>query len=156
MGYSIKNYREQGGAKWVVGGELAVGSVEVSEAPAAFTFTPDDGSANVSEVKIQAVDAHGTAVAKALLAVVWLSDAATGAGLTGTTASGTVQAKSGEGTDVNTLSAKKAILVQTKVDGSYTLEITDDAKTDFYVCAQSVGGFAHSVSAQLETGDYGT
>jgi len=86
---------------------------------------------------------------------VWLSDADTGVGLTATTASGTVQAKSASGADFATFTAKKALLVQPLATGVYTLEITDSAKTAFYVCAATLDGRAYSVSTVLATEDYG-
>ena len=154
MGYVTKNYRAQGGDKWVIGGELAVGDVEVSELPAQFSFTPAAGASNIADVVIQVKDAHGVNVAKPVLITVWLSDAATGLGLTGTAASGTVQAKSASGAVVGTLEAKKALVVQTLATGAFTLEITDTSKTKYYIGA-SIGG-AQTVSAQLETTDYGS
>ena len=122
------------------------------------TFTPKAGGANVCEVKLQVVDAYGDAVAEAFNFIVWLSDAATGIGLTGTDASGTVKAKSACGTDFKVLTAKKAILVQTLADGSYTLEITASTKTAFYVAATIPGGpnaGRTTVSTVLATANYG-
>ena len=60
------------------------------------------------------------------------------------------------GQDLAVLSAKKALRVQTKADGKYILEITDSAKTTFYVAAQLPAAGAADVSAILATGDYGT
>lgn len=117
-----------------------------------FTFTA--GAANVAEVAIALQDGHGDAVALAQPILVWLSDAATGAGLTGTTASGTVQAKSASGTDFAALTAKKALLVQPLATGIYTLEITDTAKTGFYVAVQLPDGRV-DVSRVMTSADYG-
>jgi hypothetical protein len=124
--------------------------------PGAIAFTIAAGGANVCEVTIQAKDAAGTNIARPVPLLVWLSDAATGAGLTGTTASGTVQAKAASGADFGVLTAKKALIAQTLANGSYILEITDTAKTGFYVGCEVLGdGLAHGVSRQLVTGDYG-
>lgn len=128
----------------------------VDDLPASCTLTPAAGGANVCEVTIQAKDAAGANMARAVLLAVWLSDAATGIGITGTSASGTVQAKAASGTDLGALTAKKALLVQTKANGSYTLEITDTAKTGFYVCAAPLRGGSPNVSAQLSAGNYGS
>ena len=84
------------------------------------------------------------------------NNAATGAGLTGTSASGTVQAKAASGTDLQAVTAKKHLRVQTLATGIYTLEITDSGKTGFYVCAQNPQTGVTEVSAQLVTGDYGS
>ena len=126
----------------------------VDNAPVSFTFAAAAGAANITEVTITAKDADSNTVAAPLLCTVWLSDAATGVGLTATAASGTVAAKSASGADFGVLTAKKATVVQTLASGIYILEITDTAKTTFYVCAQAPTG-AISISAQLATGDYG-
>jgi len=114
------------------------------------------GGANVCEVTLTVRDGHGATIAKAMNFDLSLSDDSAGAGLTATSASGTVQAKSGEGADIGIYTAKKALRVQTKADGTYTLEITDSAKTGFYVAAQLPFSGLLTVSRQLVTGDYGT
>lgn len=125
--------------------------------PASFTFTFTAGAANVAEVKIQAVDSNETSLSGVYTALVYLSDAATGLGLTATAASGTVQAKSASGADIGALTAKKAIYVQTLAGGSYTLEITDTAKTAFYVAVQGISNDSPLVvSRVMATGDYGS
>lgn len=130
--------------------------IEGELTPQRIDYSIAAGGANVCEVTATVRDGHGDAIAKPLLLTIWLSDAATGAGLTATAASGTVQAKSGEGADFGVLTAKKALVVQTKTDGTYTLEITDTAKTGFYVCAAIPFTGFNAVSRQLVTGDYGT
>ena len=162
MGYITKNYREQGGEKWVVGGELDVtgtlkmGDLTLNTQVAQVTFTPAAGAANVCDVVIQAKDANGTNVARPVLLIVWLSDAATGLGLTATAASGTVQAKSASGADFGVLTAKKALVVQTLATGAYTLEITDTSKTGYYIGATMLGATGQTISAHLVTANYGT
>lgn len=127
----------------------------VDAIPASFTLAAAAGGANVCEVTITAKDAAGATLAAATEILVWLSDAATGLGITGTAASGTVQAKAASGTDLAALTAKKCLLVQTKADGTYILEITDAAKTLFYVCARALHSKARTVSAQLAADKYG-
>lgn len=122
---------------------------------ASFSFSASAGASDVCEVAITLKDAAGATVDGARPFMVWLSDAATGVGLTGTTASGTVKAKSASGADFATFTAKKALLVQPLATGVYTLEITDSAKTAFYVCAATLDGRAYSVSTVLATEDYG-
>lgn len=118
------------------------------------TLTPAAGASTVCDVTIALKDAAGNALAKAIALLIWLSDAATGAGLTATAASGTVQAAAGGGQDMGVLTAKKCLIAQTKTDGTYVLEITDTAKTGFYVCVQLPNGKV-VVSAQLVTANYG-
>ena len=67
--------------------------------------------------------------------LLWLSDAATGLGLAATAASGAVAVKGTDGFDIGILTAKKALVCQTKADGTYILSITDTSKTLYYVCA---------------------
>jgi hypothetical protein len=119
------------------------------------TFSPAAGAANVSDVTITVKDAAGATIAAPFNLDVWLSDAATGAGLTGTTASGTVTAKAASGAVIATHSAKKALLVQTLATGVFILEITDTAKTGFYVAATVPSTGRTVVSAQLITANYG-
>ncbi len=128
---------------------------ELDDIVASFTFAATAGAENVCEVAITLKDAAGATVDGARPFMVWLSDADTGVGLTATTASGTVQAKSASGADFATFTAKKALLVQPLATGVYTLEITDSAKTAFYVCAATLDGRAYSVSTVLATEDYG-
>lgn len=135
-----------------------VGNVRLNDAfgmpagAAGVSITPAAGGANVSEVAIQVTDGAGNPVSGVHILDVWLSDAASGAGLTGTTASGTVQAKSASGYVVEAVTAKKYLRVQTLATGIFTLEITDTSKTAFKVCAY-VGG--KTTVHTLETADYG-
>lgn len=128
---------------------------ELDDIVASFTFAATAGAENVCEVAITLKDAAAATVDGPRPFMVWLSDAATGVGLTGTSASGTVQAKAESGADFATFTAKKALLVQPLATGVYTLEITDSAKTAFYVCAATLDGRAYSVSTVLATEDYG-
>lgn len=111
------------------------------------------GAANVTEVTITVKDAADNTVAAVHHMDVWLSDDADGAGLTGTSASGTVTAKAASGVVLSTYTAKKALRVQSLKTGIFVLEITDTGKTAFKVCA-SLNGKA-VVGITLATGDYG-
>lgn len=128
---------------------------ELDDIVASFTFAATAGAENVCEVAITLKDAAGATVDGPRPFMVWLSDSDAGVGLTATTASGTVQAKAKSGADLATFTAKKALLVQPLATGIYTLEITDTAKTAFYVCAATLDGRAYSVSTVLATRDYG-
>lgn len=152
MSYNTEVYMEQGGDRLVVGSS---GSIRRVGYPQGFTFAAASAAANVCEVTVTATDEAGTTVARPLIFDLWLSDAATGVGLTATGASGTVTVKTASGTVIGTYTAKKALRVQALAAGTFILEITDTAKTGFYVCAQSPEGIV-SVSDQLETADYGS
>lgn len=131
---------------------------QLDAAVASITFAAASAAANVCEVTMSFKDAAGSVITgKNWTFEWWLSDAATGLGITGTAASGTVQAKSGEGSDLTALTAKKHTISQTKASaGTYVLEITDTAKTQFYVCAKHPLTGEIQVSAQLQTADYGS
>lgn len=117
------------------------------------TLTPAASTANVCLVTIQLKDGAGTAIARIVPIRVYLSDSSTGAGVTGTTASGAV-AVGANGTDIVDLTSKKVKEVLTDATGKYILSITDTAKTGFYVVA-TVNGSGVKPSAQLVTGNYG-
>jgi predicted RecA/RadA family phage recombinase len=124
-----------------------------SAAPDVVTLSPAASTANICLVTIQVKDSAGNNITAPTVIDITLSDAATGVGLTATTASGAVAAGA-SGTDLGTLTSKKALRSMTDATGKYILSITDTAKTGFYVTA-TVGGRKTTVSAQLVTGNYG-
>ena len=149
---------ESGGALKIAGTQVTASAAELnaeSAKVASFTMTAAAGAANITEVTATAKDAAGATLAGVHNFDLWLSDATTGAGLTGTSASGTVTAKSASGEVVGTFSAKKALRAQTLASGVFILEITDTAKTAFKVCAQVPGTGKTVVGITLATGDYG-
>jgi hypothetical protein len=119
-----------------------------------FSFVAASAASNVCEVTVTALDPDAATLAEPVVFDIWLSDASTGAGLTGTTTSGTVTVKSASGAVLVTGTAKKHLQVQALATGIFTLEITDTAKTTFYVCAKNGNGGV-DVSTILATGDYG-
>ena len=128
----------------------------LNDKASAFTFAAAAGGANVCEVTITLKDADGTTVADSRPILIWLSDDSDGVGLTSTSASGTVTAKSASGEVFGALTAKKAIIAQPLATGIFILEITDTSKTTFYVCASNLDGTGASVSDILATADYGS
>lgn len=123
--------------------------------PTDLTFAIAAGASNVSEVTITVKNAAASTLAAVWTTRVWLSDSATCAALTSTTASGTVTAKAASGVVVSTNTAKKDLVVSTLATGVFVLEITDSAKTGFFVCAAIPGKGKSDVSAQLVTASYG-
>lgn len=111
--------------------------------------------ANATLVTITVKNANGKPMAKPVNMDLWLSDAATGAGVTATTASGNVTDKTAGTTGIvlGTYTAKKALRVQTLANGTYQLSITDTSKTAFYVCVQLDG--LPIVVTHLATASYG-
>jgi len=127
-------------------------TINGKKTPVTATLTPAAGAANVTNVTIQLKDGSGTALANAAVVDVWLSDAATGLGITGTGASGTPAPTTG--TILGILTAKKAWRVVSNASGVIVLEITDTAKTGFYV-AVGANNTVIAISAQLVAGNYG-
>ena len=152
--YQPSIYKDNGGNRITFGSGSSI-VVDGATAGGKVTLSAAAGSTNISNVTITVADLDGTAVPAVHNLDVWLSDATSGAGLTGTTASGTVTAKSASGVVLSTYTAKKALRVQTLATGVFTLEITDSAKTGFYVCAQCPLTNRTYVSSQLITGSYG-
>lgn len=124
--------------------------------PSDITFAYAAGAANISEVTVTVKDAAGATIAGVFNFDIWLSDASSGAGLTGTSASGTVTAKASSGAIIGTDTAKKALRVQTLATGIFILQITDTSKTAFYPAAALPGTGATVVGAQMASGDYGS
>lgn len=122
---------------------------------ASVTFTPTAGATNVTTVDIQLKDAEGADLAQILNTEIWLTDSATGEGLTATTASGAVAAAASGGTVLTALTAKKHLSVLTKSDGSFNLSITDSAKTAFRIAVKNPLTGEIYVSSALATADYG-
>jgi len=111
-------------------------------------ITAAAGAANVANITIT------TGVARVQPLLIWLSDSATGEGLTGTAASGTVQAKANSGTVLGSLTAKKCLLVQTLATGVFVLEITDTGKTQNKVCVSTPMGEMPTIYSVL-TANFG-
>ena len=113
------------------------------------------GAANVTNVTFQVQDIYGNALSAVWEFTLYLSDAATGIGLTATTASGGIAAAASGGTVIGVLTTAKALRVSTNASGAFVLAITDTAKTGFY----PVGNFPHdtpvTVGAQLVAANYG-
>jgi len=129
-----------------------VGTLSTPGQAQTVTISAAAGSANVSNITITVKDGEGATVAAVHHLDFTLTDDPAGAGLTGTTASGTVTTTSG--IVLQTYTAKKALRIQTLATGVAVVAITDTAKTGFYA-AVSLGGRAIVVSAQLVTGSYG-
>lgn len=122
--------------------------------PYSVTASAAAGAANVTNVTLTLKDMLGRTASKAKPLLVYLSDSAVGAGLTATSASGTVVAGA-SGADLGDLTAKKAKMVQTSAVGVYVLTITDTAKTAFNVCVDLLNGHGPHVVLTLATGNYG-
>ena len=119
--------------------------VKVPEGVARYlTFTPAVGASSTKcALTIQVVDAYGNAVKESFVFWLWLSNAATGIGLSAY--SDTIAVLSGGGADIltETVTTVKAILCQTLATGKYILDITEATTADqpkIYVAAMIPGG----------------
>lgn len=144
LGPATTAAQKQGGQALIVRGEAS--SVN-------FTATPS--TTNICIVGIQLADNEGKAIGGISEIKVFLSDSASGIGLTATTASGAVANDGTHGTDLVALVAKKLIEVQTDANGIYNLSITDSAKTAFFVAVQIGRHLGPRVSAALITANFG-
>lgn len=123
--------------------------------PYSITGTAATDGTNATLVTLTVKDYEGNTCAGVWFLNVWLSDAVDGGGITATTASGAVGDKTAgtTGTVMGTMTAKKALQVITKNDGTYQLSITDTAKTAFKVCGSFDG--RTNVAITLATANYG-
>jgi len=137
-GYNTLNYDEQGGAVKNIGGTLNIlptGKITKGGEPTVASFTIDlaaSATTDGMDITITAVDNTGATVAKAVPFQMWISEAATGIGLTADSYSGTVTASVGA---IHTaLTAKKHILGVTAVTGIATITAVASANpTDQYI-----------------------
>jgi hypothetical protein len=111
-------------------------------------------SSNIANVSFQVTDLSGKPIAQVFNFDVWLSDAASGAGLTATTPSGGIAAVANDGIVWSVATASKAIRAQTNAAGLLVLAITDTAKTGFYPVAQNFNSGEAVIGAQLTTASY--
>lgn len=148
----VKQYRQVPEAGAFLASAITVGR---TKANVGFVITPGTAASNICNVEVRFLDHNNKLVPGVRAFDIFLSDSAVGSGLTGNTASGTVHTKTSSGSFMFTYTSKKLLKVATLPSGSYTLEITDSAKTGFYVCVPDpVTGLVH-VSRQLVTADYG-
>lgn len=145
IGNPVSNSVDGKGAAIVQGPNSQIVALE-------FTFSPAAGAATICNVTIQAQDGLGNNITGPVVVDLWLSDAASGTGLTATTPSGGISVTTG--TLFATLTTSKAVRAQTNATGGLVLQITDTARTGFFVAVDN-GLNVPKVSAQLVTGNYG-
>jgi hypothetical protein len=139
-------------------GKVALDSLFLAakEVPTLITFAiAQNATQYATEVKIQCANKDGIAITGIHQLVIWLSDDAAGLGVTATDPFGAVAAKAASGTILGTLTAKKSFAVTTLADGSFTLQIIDDATPVFlYVAAAVPATGLACVSRKTVAGDY--
>jgi hypothetical protein len=117
------------------------------------TYAFAKGAANHSVVTIQVQDRHGVNLTKPTMAMVWLSDAASGAGLAAVDPTTFTITTGSELIDPATV--KSAMIIQTDATGKAVVDIQSVAKTLYYVALQEFGGDDAHVSRKMVSGDYG-
>lgn len=121
------------------------------------TITLAAGSANNKmKVSVQMTDGAGTSIAGVFSCELYLSDAATGIGITASGASGTLAALSTKGAVIATSVANKAWEVVTNASGLFEGEITDTSETaTWYVVAKENASGRIVVSAITAAANWG-
>lgn len=131
----------------------ADGSLVVMGQADGVTFSAASGAANTCALTIQVVNPDGAAIAGVYNFDLWLSDAATGAGLTANANTSELTASTGALFAI--LTTEKAWRIQTDATGKAVVVITDTGKHTTYPCVALDGRGVTMVAAQLVTGNYG-
>lgn len=122
--------------------------------PGKVNFAIAPGAATHSVITITVQDNAGNPITGVPFdCMVNLSDAATGVGLTATTPSGGIAFTTG--TLLSTYVVSKSARVQSDTNGVIVLNITDAAKTGYFIMVQGSALPVTYVSRQLLAGDYG-
>lgn len=112
-----------------------------------FTITPAAGASNVGTVTIQANDPEGNALAVSSVVLCWLSDAATGIGIS--THAGTSAATASTGAIMGIETTGLAWLVQLDATGKAVLSLTDTGKNGTYFTIQGPNRDEPQVAASV-------
>jgi hypothetical protein len=108
-----------------------------------------------TECEISVCNKDGQVIPGIHMLDVYLTDSATGEGLTATDPTGSVTAKSASGTIIQTAIAKKLFKVVTLPTGKFTLQIIDDSTPILLYVAAAIPGIGKiQVSRKTVAGDY--
>lgn len=110
-------------------------------------ITPVAGAANICNATIQLQTNEGANVAVSSMIDVWVSDAATGIGLTAN--ANTSEVTCSTGTLFGILSTGKAWVVQTDATGKAVMVITDTGKHGTYVACTTPHRASNSVATAV-------
>lgn len=125
----------------------------VRREPCAVTFVAAAGAANVCTLTITLLDSEGFAIAAITSFDAWISDAATGAGLSSHAL--TSELTCGTGALMGLITATKAWRLQTDSTGTCVVSLTDTGKNLTYFCVQLDKHVAPRVATVLVAGNYG-
>lgn len=138
------------GSKWVGGNLiyfnkstgatlLAIDDADPRQAVADAEFTLAAGGATDEALcTCQLVDYNGDAVAAKTVVQVWVSDAATGAGIQASASSGTVELDAG--TIMATHTAKTHFEIETSTAGLFTISLVDSGNDAAYIAVKLPNG----------------
>lgn len=130
-------------APWIHGQEIIAKDLYVGayQGPANVTISlAASSTTDGMDITVTATDSGGAAIAKPFPLLLWFSEAATCAGVTADTYSGTLTA--GTGILLQTITAKKTFMIQTAATGIFVGTLVASANpADQYVCV------AHPITA---------
>ena len=132
---------------------LAVGGHTI---PTLLTFAIAQNATQYgTEVEIAVCNKDGQVVPGNHMLDVYLTDSATGEGVTAVDPTGAVGVKAASGSILATVTAKKLFKVVTLPTGKFTLTIVDDAAPVFLYVAAAIPGIGKiNVSRKTVAGDY--
>lgn len=108
-----------------------------------------------TEIEIAVCNKEGQVIPGNHMLDVYLSDSATGEGVTAVDPTGAVSVKAASGSILATVTAKKLFKVVTLATGKFTLTIVDDAAPVFLYVAAAIPGIGKiQVSRKTVAGDY--
>lgn len=136
----------------VVGG-LVLGGHAI---PTLLTFTFANSATQYGTVcEVSVCNKDGQVIPGIHMLDLYLTDSATGEGVTATDPAGTVAAKAASGSVLATVTAKKVLKVATLSTGKFTLEIIDDVTPVLLYVAAAIPGIGKiQVSRKTVAGDY--
>jgi len=124
--------------------------------PTMLTFTfAQNATQYGTECEIAVCNKEGQVIPGIHMVDIYLTDSATGEGVTAVDPTGAVTAKAASGTILQTATAKKVFKVATLATGKFTLQIIDDATPVLLYVAGAVPGIGKiQVSRKTVAGDY--
>jgi hypothetical protein len=135
--YNSSNYQKQGGAEWVINGEITQHDVD---------FTIGAEAADVINVAIQLNKPNGVALDRVQHVIAYLSDNADGLNFSTDAPSGGVAI----GTDGSLVAlGTNTWLLQSEADGDIDLNITEAAGDTWYLVIVGLDGRMLAVSAAI-------
>jgi len=146
-GFGSKRRTTEAIASLVVGGHTV---------PTLLTFTfAQNATQYGTECEVAVCNKDGQVIPSIHMLDLYLTDSATGEGVTAVDPTGAVAAKAASGTIIQTATAKKLFKAVTLSTGKFTLQIVDDAAPILLYVAAAIPGIGKvQVSRKTVAGDY--